>query len=73
MPKFAIIAHEWRRLPEWWKPDILIRMRPLHVSEVEQEEERCLEAMLHWHDPVERVRALRCRIHTLIDDNPASG
>ncbi len=31
-----------------------------------------LEAMLHWRDPVERLRALRRRRKTLIDDNPSS-
>jgi len=39
----------------------------------EQGEERCLGAMLHWRDPVERLRTLRRRSHTLVDDNPASG
>jgi hypothetical protein len=49
-------------------------MRPLRLTEIEQDEERCLEAMLHWHDPVERLWALRrSHTHTLVDDNPASG
>ena len=68
MPTFTIIALElWRK--------ILDRVRPLHLSEIEQPENRCLEAMLHWHDPTERLKALRCRHwrHTLADDNPASG
>jgi hypothetical protein len=75
MPKFTILAQELRRLPQWWKVDILVRMRPLHLTEVEQEEERCLEAMSHWHDPDERLRRFCCRAHahTLVDDNPASG
>jgi hypothetical protein len=29
--------------------------------------------MLHWRDPVERLRTLRRRAHSLVDDNPASG
>jgi hypothetical protein len=29
--------------------------------------------MLHWHDPVAKLRTLRGRGHTLVDDNPASG
>jgi hypothetical protein len=75
MPKFTTIAYEWRRLPEWRKTDIFARLRPLPLSEIEQEEARCLEAMLHWHDPVERLRTLRRHghSHTLVDDNPASG
>jgi hypothetical protein len=73
MPKFTINVPEWRRLPEWCKTAILARSRLLYLSEVEQEEERCLEGMLHWHDPVERLRTLRCRRRALVDDNPASG
>jgi hypothetical protein len=43
------------------------------LTEVEQDEARCLEAMLHWRDPSERSRTLHRRDHTLVDDNPASG
>jgi hypothetical protein len=57
----------------WRKIDFFVRLRPRLLPELEQEEERCLEAMLHWHDPVERSRTLRCRRHTLVDDNPTSG
>ena len=75
MPMFTIIAHGASRLPLWGRTEILLRMRPLRLTEIEQEEEHRLEAMLHWHDPEERVRTFRCRCHahTLIDDNPASG
>jgi hypothetical protein len=38
-----------------------------------KDEEHCLEAMLHWRDPAERSRMLRCRRHALVDDNPTSG
>jgi hypothetical protein len=74
-PMFTIIANGPWRLPEWRKTGMLDRLRPLRVTEIEQDEERCLEAMLHWHDPTERLRTLRCRCsrHTLVDDNPASG
>jgi hypothetical protein len=67
MPTFTIIAGLWRK--------ILERVRPPHLSETEQREDHCLEGMLHWHDPNERLRALRCRCgrHALVDDNPASG
>jgi hypothetical protein len=73
MPMFTIVGHKPRPQPSWRKVDIFARLRPLRLTEVEQDEERCLEAMQHWHDPVERLRALRCRRHTLADDNPASG
>ena len=53
--------------------DILARIRWLRSMEIEHDEEGSREAMLHWRDPVERSRALRCRNHTLVDDNPASG
>jgi hypothetical protein len=68
---FTIVGRKPRALQSW--PKLLLRIRPLHLSEIEQEEERCLEAMLHWHDQAERLRTLRRRSHTLVDDNPASG
>jgi hypothetical protein len=70
---FTIVGLKPRPQPSWRKVDIFARLRPLRLTEVEQDEERCLEAMLHWHDPIERLRALRSRGHTLVDDNPASG
>ncbi len=59
------------RAPPPWR-ETLTRIRQVQVTGIEQNEERCLEAM-HWHDPVERQRTLRYRSHTLVDDNPASG
>ena len=73
MPMFAIVGHKPRPHPSWRKIDVFARLRPLRLTDVEQDEEHCLEAMVHWHDPVSRLRALRCRSHTLVDDNPASG
>jgi hypothetical protein len=72
---FRIVGYRPWPPPERFKVNTFLRMRPLRVTEVEQDEERCLEAMLHWHDPVERLWALRhhCHTHTLVDDNPASG
>ena len=74
MPRFTFSVHQWPRLPEWRQTGFFMR-RPPCLSEIEQQEERCLEAMLHWHDPDERLRNLHCRCHThtLVDDNPASG
>jgi hypothetical protein len=75
MPKFTFIVHDWQRLPEWWRVDFFIGPAPPCLSEIEQEEEHCLEAMLHWHDPTERLRNLHRHrhAHTLVEDNPASG
>jgi hypothetical protein len=72
MPMFAM-GEKPRTLPLWRKIDVFARLRPHCLTEIEQDEERCLEAMLHWHDPVERLKTLRRRRHTLVDDNPASG
>ena len=72
MLKLAI-GHRPRPPPEWFKANILAQIRQHRVTDIEQEEEHCLEAMLHWRDPVERLRTLRRRGHTLVDDNPASG
>ena len=74
MPMFATLTGRLRAQPSWRKLDEAIaRMRPHCMTEIEQDEERCLEAMHHWHSPVERSRALHCRRHALVDDNPASG
>jgi hypothetical protein len=62
-----------RAQPERRKGSILTRICWLRSTEIEHDEEESREAMLHWRDPVERSRALRCRNHTLVDDNPASG
>lgn len=63
----------WQRPPsEWFKANILAQIRQHRVTDIEQEEEHCLEAMLHWRDPVDSLRTRR-RGHTLVDDNPASG
>jgi hypothetical protein len=73
MLKFMMIGVWPRPPPSYRKVSVFVRVRLLHLSEIEQEEERCLEAMLHWRDPSERPRNLRHRSHTLLDDNPASG
>jgi hypothetical protein len=70
MPKSRMIGAQ-RPSPPWRKT--LARMRQVQVTEIEQNEERFLGAMLHWHDPVETLRTLRHQSHTLVDDNPASG
>lgn len=73
MPMFTMVDEKSGAQPPWRKIEIFARLRPHRLTEVEQDEERCLEAMCHWHDPGERSRTLRCRSHTLVDDNPASG
>jgi hypothetical protein len=72
---FRIVGYRPWPPPERFKANTFLRLRPLHLTEIEQDEERFLEAMLHWHDPEERLRTLRhrCHTHTLVDDNPASG
>ena len=70
---FTTISEKLGTQPTWRKIDLFARWRPHCVTEVEQDEEHCLEAMQHWHDPVAKLRTLRCRGHTLVDDNPASG
>jgi hypothetical protein len=73
MPMFTTISERLHAQPIWRKIDAIARLRPHCLNEVEQDEERCLEAMLHWHDPVAKLQTLRFRSHTLVDDNPASG
>jgi len=73
MSYFTTIGARPRRPLERRKANILSRIRGLRLTEVERDEEQSLEAMLHWRDPVERLRTLRRRNHTLVDDNPASG
>ena len=72
-----------RRAPPWRV--ILARVREQHwrVREEDLDEGglllngrgrmHALDEMLHWRDPVERLRTLRRRRRTLIDDNPSSG
>jgi hypothetical protein len=80
MTKLA--RHVPRAPPEWRV--IVTRIREQHWTDTEQKEisvskqshngiEDALEAMLHWRDPVERLRFVRCRRRSLIDDNPCSG
>ncbi|MGC9959477.1 hypothetical protein [Roseiarcus sp.] len=72
MLKLTISGAEPRPPPEW--REALARIRQLRLTEIAQDEEQQgLEAMLHWRDPIERLRTLRRRNHTLVDDNPASG
>jgi hypothetical protein len=72
MPIFAM-GEKLQAKASWFRIDVFARLRPRCLTEVEQDEEHCLEAMVHWHDPVERARTLRCRRHALVDDNPTSG
>jgi len=73
MLKFTTVGYKPRPPPEWRGANILARIRELRSTEIEYDEARSLEAMLHWRDPVERLRTLRRRSRTLVDDNPASG
>jgi hypothetical protein len=73
MPMFTTITEKLRSQPTWRKIDVLARWRPHCLTEIEQDEEHCLDAMLPWRDPAERLRMLHCRRRALVDDNPASG
>ena len=72
MPMFAM-GEKLRALPSWREMDVFAKLRPHCLTEIEQDEEHCLDAMLHWRDPDERLRTLQRRRHALVDDNPASG
>jgi len=70
------IGHKSRGPPQWRV--IVARVREHHWTEIDpavhpREGEHPLEAMLHWHDPAERLRTLCCRRESLLDDNPSSG
>jgi hypothetical protein len=72
MLKPATRADRPRTPPERRVGTILARMTE-HRGEETDEEERCLDAMLHWRDPIERLQTHRRPRRTLVDDNPASG
>jgi hypothetical protein len=84
MLRYEVTGHRPRAPPQWRV--ILARVREQHWRVREQDwkesEElllngrgraNALDEMLHWRDPVERLRTLRRRRRTLIDDNPCSG
>jgi hypothetical protein len=71
-PMFAM-GEKLRALPSWREIDVFAKLRPHCLTEIEQDEEHCLDAMLHWRDPAERSRILPSRRHALVDDNPTSG
>jgi hypothetical protein len=67
------MGEKLRALPSWREIAVIAKLRPHCMTEIEQDEGHCLEAMLHWRDPAERLRMLRCRPRALVDDNPTSG
>ncbi len=81
MLRSTMNGHKPRGPPEWRV--ILTRIREQHWRQIEEKEighaeqwrdgvDHTFDAMLHWQDPVERLRLLRRRRKTLIDDNPCS-
>ncbi len=49
---FASLSDKLRAQSSWRKLDEAVAwMRPHCLTEIEQDEEHCLEAMLHWHSP----------------------
>jgi hypothetical protein len=67
------MGEKLRALPLWREMDVFAKLRPHCLTEIEQDEEHCLDAMLHWRDPDEGLRLLRRRRHAVVDDNPTSG
>ncbi|HKN30125.1 MAG TPA: hypothetical protein VJY34_20525 [Roseiarcus sp.] len=70
------IGHKSRGSLQWRV--IVTQVREYHWTEIDpavhpREGDHPLEAMLHWHDPAERLRTLRCRRKSLLDDSPSSG
>ncbi len=70
------LARKPRASPHWRV--IFNRIRERHWTESDQgvrlrEGEHPLEAMLHWSDPTRRLKTLRRRRASLMDDNPSSG
>ena len=62
--------------PQWHL--IVTQVREYRWTEIDpgvhtRDGEHPLEAMMHWHDPAERLRTLRYRRKSLLDDNPSSG
>ena len=83
MLRSEVTGHRPRAPPQWRV--IPARVREQHWREQDWKESgelllngkgrmHALDEMLHWRDPVERLRILRRRRRrTLIDDNPCSG
>ncbi len=73
----AVPGHDPRAPPQWRV--ILTRIKKQrHWAEIDQadlprEGEHPFEAMLHWHDPSQRLKTHRRRRTSLLDDNPSSG
>ena len=70
------MGHKSRGPPQWCV--IVTQVREYRWTEIDpgvhtREGEHPLEAMTHWHDPGERLRTLRYRQKSLLDDNPSSG
>ena len=70
MPMFRNIAEEVRWLPELREIHILAWIR---APRLEQQQERSLEAMSHWHDPEERLRDASLPVPCAHADGSAQG
>jgi len=84
MPRSKVTGHRPRAPPQWRVIIAHVREQHWRVQHWKESEEielllngrermHALDEMLHWRDPVERLRTLRRRRRTLIDDNPCSG
>ena len=69
------IGHKSREPPRWRVIVTEMRERWIEIDPGvhPREGEHPLEAMSHWHDPAEKLRPLRYRRKSLLNDNPSSG
>jgi len=65
-PQLQVREQKWRVREQNWKESGELLLNGCGRA-------HALDGMLHWRDPVERLRTLRRRRRTLIDDNPCSG
>ena len=84
MLRSEVTGHRPRAPPQWRVIRARVREQHRRVREQDWKESEelllngrgrvhALDEMLHWRDPVERLRTLRRRRRTLIEDNPCSG
>ena len=67
------MGEKLRALPSWREVDVFAKWRLHCLTEIEQDEEHCLDAMLHWRDPGERLKINRRRRHALVLRQPDVG
>jgi hypothetical protein len=76
MLRTAMHGHNPRAPPQWRA--MFTRIKKQHWAKIDEPDlprecEHPLEAMSHWRDPTKRLRTLRRRRTSLLDDNPSAG